>query len=954
MTPTWPRIRAVFERALEIAPAGRGAFLAAECGSDETLRSEVEALLAAEAESATLFEYTPLHYAIERGLIPPIEPELRPGMQIGRYTLQRVIASGGMGTVFEATQSHPTRIVALKTIRADLLDSNARRRFEYEAEALARLQHPNIAQIFEAGIDGRPIFAMELIAGAKPLCAYEQGLSSSIRERLLRFAAVCDAVHHGHQRGVLHRDLKPSNILVDERGTPKVIDYGVARIAGGDNDRSSRTVAGEVLGTLQYMAPEQLRSDLQAIDVRADVYSLGAVLHELLCGSPLFDLRGKNVVEAIQIVATTEPKPPSVLDPSIPREIDWIVAKAVDRERDRRYRSVSELAADIARYLADEPLEVGPPSGLYRARKFARRHRSALATLAAILIALTTGLWVALREKAAAERARDSAALEATRAQATLAFVTNIFAAVRADTGRRDATMKSVIDEAATRIDSELRGQPLVEAAVRSVIGACYLSIDDVVSAAPHLERAVELRRTLLGDRDVETLRARIALGTLRKGQGRREDAEREYRTALTGLAAAVGESDKDVIVAMSSLGTVLDSLGRMEEAEGLHRRAVAIAGEHLPGSGEQAMVEAACAETLLAAGKKTEAHEMLDRALSHVKGTSLDNHAFRLRIELDLADRSIATEPEEAAKELARIHAESETRLGERSLMTITALETEGRALTASGAFEAARERLQSALEGARRYFGDGAETTSQCRRSLAKVLCRMGRRTEAEPILRAAVEDSARAAGTGDREALEMRLALAAFLIEERRFDEAEPELRTIVETGRSSLGATAPTVTAAANWLSEALNALKKPDEGVAMLKPLVAACRRELGDEHEATIQLIGDLAATYMLSKEYLEAIPLLEAVLSNFTRLAGTGDPGVGAVELDLGVAKRESGDLKGAEDMLRRSLAIQYATLKSGDPSILRVAEELAIALERLGRPDEAKKIRDDATNQN
>jgi hypothetical protein len=158
----------------------------------------------------------------------------------------------------------------------------------------------------------------------------------------------------------------------------------------------------------------------------------------------------------------------------------------------------------------------------------------------------------------------------------------------------------------------------------------------------------------------------------------------------------------------------------------------------------------------------------------------------------------------------------------------------------------------------------------------------------------------------------------------------------------------------VIAAANWLSEALNALKKPDEGVAMLKPLVAACRRELGDEHEATIELIGDLAATYMLSKEYAEAIPLLEAILSNFTRLAGAGDPGVGAVELDLGVAKRESGDLEGAEDMLRRSLAIQYATLKSGDPSILRVAEELAITLEKLGRAGEAKKIREDATNQN
>jgi len=945
MKPSWSRVREIAEGALERPPSQRDEFVRFECGDDSALRAEVESLLAAESDSRTLSRFSPTADALDAVMPPAFEP--RPGSRIGQFTLCREIASGGMGTVFEATQSNPQRTVALKTMRVGLVDRDALRRFRYEADALARLQHPNIAQVFEAALQPVPYFAMEFVAGARSILAFVKERDLTIEQRLRLFVLVCDAVHYGHQRGVIHRDLKPSNILVDERGTPKVIDYGVARTISDEVTRSLHTLAGEVIGTLQYMGPEQLRGDRDAIDVRADVYSLGAVLHEIACGKPLFDLRDKSVIEAIQALTHTDPQLPSSIDPSLPKDLDWIVAKAVDRERDRRYRSVAELAADIARFLSHEPVEAGPPSGIYRVLKFARRNRLALLSTAAVVLALSSGLAIALREKSAAEHARDAASTEAARANETLEFVKGIFAAVRADTGNRDAKVKDVLDAAAVRIDDELQGQPLVEAAVRGMIGDCYLTIDDVESAAPQLDRAATLRLEHLGELHPDTLRSRLALGNALSRSGRRIGAEAEFRAAAEGLKATLGTNDADTVNAISAHATALDDLGRGLESETRHREAVGIAAQHFEGTPTQAMVESQFALALLSLGKVDEAQEVFERAARRSPGSENANHDYRLRIALGAVQGRLGVDPRKAIDDLVAIHAESEQRLGERHTTTISALAMKGRAHAECGELDEALSDLSHAVELARGNRGDDDVTTNACRNELAKVLVALGRIEEANASFREAIEGATRGLGSEAPETLGFRVSYAIALFGQRRLDDAEKEFRATHEIVQRRLPPTATTRAEAVNWLAETLHSLGKHDEAIECVRPFVEIATRELGEDHDTTVWAMGNLGAYLFRANRFAEAAPVLERLLASFVRRAGEDAPGVAAVSLDLGIARRESGDLVGSESALRRVIDRRRALGDPADPLLSRFIDELATTLIAAGRNEEAESLR-------
>jgi len=286
--------------------------------------------------------------------------------RIGQYRIQRAIASGGMGTVYEALQETPRRTVAVKVIRAGIASRSALRRFEYESQLLARLRHNGIAQVYEAGThrDGEvtvPYFAMEYIVGARPITDYVVQAGLSTRERLKLFAEVCEAVHHGHQKGIIHRDLKPSNILVDSSGQVKIIDFGVARATDSDLAVTAfETEAGQLIGTLQYMSPEQCAADPNDIDTRSDVYALGVVLFEMLGGRPPYDIKGTAIHEATRIVSEQPPTRLSTIDRTLSGDVETIVLKTLEKDRDRRYQSASALVADIERYLNNEPISARP------------------------------------------------------------------------------------------------------------------------------------------------------------------------------------------------------------------------------------------------------------------------------------------------------------------------------------------------------------------------------------------------------------------------------------------------------------------------------------------------------------------------------------------------------------------------------------------------------------------
>ncbi|MFO0831495.1 MAG: serine/threonine-protein kinase [Phycisphaerales bacterium] len=424
--PLWLRTKAVVGEALELPEPQRSAFVEAACANDPALRSEARALLRASAAPAPALEDTGLPASV---LADAIEPApLADGASIGRYRIVRQIGAGGMGAVFEALDTTLNRTVALKLLTLGLASTGARRRFEGEALALARLDHPGIARVYEAGVHAAgqavsiPYFAMAYVEDARALDAYcrESGLHA--RALLELFARVCDAVHHGHQKGVLHRDLKPSNILVDRAGNPKIIDFGVSRLLDAGNATQS-TRAGDIMGTPAYLPPEAFEQGVQALDTRADVYALGVVFYEALSGATPFGKPGLTPVQVGQLVTGKPPAPLGTSRPECAGDIETVIAKAMAREPEDRYQSVEQLGADLRRVLRFEPILARPTPLLSQARLFARRNRTlvAAALLAALALILgVSGLAAGLaRARASERRARE----EAARAKQVSTFV---------------------------------------------------------------------------------------------------------------------------------------------------------------------------------------------------------------------------------------------------------------------------------------------------------------------------------------------------------------------------------------------------------------------------------------------------------------------------------------------------------------------------------------------------
>lgn len=329
----------------------------------------------------------------EAGFLDPMV-----GRKVGGFKIKSLIATGGMGSVYVAVQEQPRRKVALKLMKAGIASRSALRRFEFESQILARLHHPHIAQVYEAGTHddgsgGVPYFAMEYVPNARSITDYANTNKLGTGERLVLFAKTCDAVHHGHQKGIIHRDLKPSNILVDSAGEPKIIDFGVARATDSDLAITTlQTNIGQLIGTLQYMAPEQCTADPDDLDTRCDVYALGVVLFHLLCGRPPYDVSTVTIVEAARMIQEETPARLSTINRTLRGDLETITLKTLEKDRNRRYRSAEALGDDVRRHLAGEPIEAHPPSVVYQLGRFAKRHRALVGAVAAVMLVLVAGI----------------------------------------------------------------------------------------------------------------------------------------------------------------------------------------------------------------------------------------------------------------------------------------------------------------------------------------------------------------------------------------------------------------------------------------------------------------------------------------------------------------------------------------------------------------------------------
>jgi serine/threonine protein kinase/tetratricopeptide (TPR) repeat protein len=603
------RARSIFLEAIENHPPQEWqAYLEAACGNDMELRRRAEALLKAHEGEDPLLDHglvKPERIGINRR-----QPEVGegPGRVIGSYTLRELIGEGGMGLVFVAEQQKPVRRkVALKLVKPGMDTKQVIARFEAERQALAMMDHPNIAKVHDGGVTpaGRPYFVMELVKGL-PITDYCDKSRLGTRQRLELFLDVCHAVQHAHQKGIIHRDLKPSNILVevhDVRPVVKVIDFGISKAIGQQlTDKTLYTGLAHMVGTPIYMSPEQAGLSSLDVDTRSDVYSLGVLLYELLTGTTPFEsetLKKAGYDEMRRIIREEEPAKPSTrlstlqkaalstiaeqrgLEPGklpleVRGELDWMVMRALEKDRDRRYESASALAADVLCYLNDEPVTACPPSAGYRLRKYVRRNRRALIPAAIVAFALVTATAVSTWQAVRATEAQRLAETDRERAKEAEQHATTEVAIARAVNdflqgdvlrqvdgvpqftdefvGDPKLTVKEALDRAAAKIGERFGDQPLVEAAIRLVIGQAYCSLSDDKRGVPHLERAFELRQKHLGLDHPDTLASMSNLANAYHWAGQHQKAIALRQRMLENRTAMLGPDHADTLECTAGL----------------------------------------------------------------------------------------------------------------------------------------------------------------------------------------------------------------------------------------------------------------------------------------------------------------------------------------------------------------------------------------------------------------
>jgi len=521
--------------------------------------------------------------AAPAGYAPPLPAS------IGSYRILRLLGEGGMGAVYEAEQDQPRRRVALKVIRAAWASPELLRRFEQESQALGRLHHPGIAQIYEAGSADtgfglQPFFAMELIQG-KPLVEYADVNQLDTRQRLALMIQVCEAVQHAHQRGIIHRDLKPGNILVDESGQPKILDFGIARVTDMDAEATRQTDLGQLLGTLAYMSPEQVLADPLAIDTRSDVYALGVILYELLTGKMPYEL-SRVLHEAVRTIQQVDPAQLSMVNRVYRGDIETIVAKALEKDKNRRYASPAELAADIRRYLDDQPITAKPATTSYQLQKFARRHKGLVAGIAAVVLVLLLGMVATTWEAVQARRQSQIAEAVDDFLQNDLLAQASAYHQSKADP---DLKVRTALDRAAQNIPGKFEKQPQVEAAIRSTIGNTYSDLGLYPEARKQLEQALDLDRRTLGPANPKTLQTMLSLEKTEESQGQYAEAEQLGQQLLQTSQRVLGPEHPNTLKAMNRLTSVYDDEGKDLQAEPLAEQALAVSrrvlGDEAPGT---------------------------------------------------------------------------------------------------------------------------------------------------------------------------------------------------------------------------------------------------------------------------------------------------------------------------------------------------------------------------------
>ena len=726
--------------------------------------------------------------------------------EIGPYrVLDR--REGGMGIVYIAEQSEPiTRRVAVKVMKYGLDSREMLARFDSERRLLALLNHPNIAQIYEAGAtsEGRPYFVMEYVDGV-PITEYCDTHELSIEERLRLFQEVCHGVQQAHQKGIIHRDLKPSNILVTSianRPVPKIIDFGIAKatdetLGGGGG---AKTLFGEMLGTPEYASPEQVSMNALAVDTRSDVYSLGVVAYELITGWLPFDFRRDQMsfVDIVRVIRDEDPPAPSSLAKGS-RELDWVIMRALEKDPARRYQSPAAFAEDIQRFLDKEPVEAGPPSRAYRLRKYMRRHLGAAIATAAILLTLAvSGTIFGIRLK----RERDEAMRQAARAEAMNQFLFGLFDAADPyaagfDEVEIDAAGK-LIRRGVARLDVELANQPELRTEMLARLGEVLLNLNLTADGEKTLRRAVADRTRLSGAGSAETLRVRTLFGRALFMSSSYEEADRVLAAALAALRANPDAARDDVAEAARSLGRVRRARGDLKSAEALYSEALAIRrvtrGEKDIDYGSTLGDLAALKKDM---GKNEEATALQRKTLEIFRGALGDQHPEVAIILNNLATSIVEDRPAEAETLLRQAIGIKQRLFGPDHIEMSALYGNLARTLAKQGRGQEARPLVDRALSIAKAGYGPNHARTARVYMNLARVCDAQQDHACAESALRRAVEINRQSLGPNALRTAESELELGKLLLKTDRPAAARPLLEHAATTLAAAHGPSHPSV-------------------------------------------------------------------------------------------------------------------------------------------------------------
>jgi tetratricopeptide (TPR) repeat protein len=889
--------RRVFLAAGEREGAELTAFVEGQCAGDAELAAEVRALLALERKPDP---------RLERPALASLVPVQRPGSehpeQIGDFRILGVLGAGGMGVVYEAEQSNPRRRVALKLLRSPFASDEERRRFEHEGRALAWLNHPGIATVYatgsaDAGFGPQAYIAMELVRGER-LDHYAARARLDTAARLELLARLCDAVHHAHQKGVIHRDLKPGNILVDGSGQPKILDFGVARVEGGEIDSVTRhTSAGALLGTLPYMSPEQVLADPARIDVRTDVYALGVIGYELLTGKRPLDVAARALPEAIRTIVSDEPTSLGLVDRRLRGDVETIVHKALAKEKERRYGSAAELADDFRRYLASEPIRARRASRSYQFRRFARRNRVLVGGIAAVFVVLLAGaitstalyfekeeqraaatkrgeelanalaaaeanLERALGAERLAEQEEGRARTEAETAQAVTDYLVTLFEYANPEGGSaREITAIEMLDQGVERIRGQFQDQPAIRARLLNVFGKIDNWLQRYDRSRPILEEALALTAQVHGEESAAYADTLERLAWVHHEASDLGQAESMQRRVLEQRAKHVGKETKLYSDALHNLANTLMARGAYDEAEELLNESLAILLRLFGPDHEQVAHNHHGLGSLYAnLGRHEEAEAHYRSALSGCEKHYGPDHWRTLVTRVALADN---------------------LRLG--------------------GRYDEALVQARTALQGLTQIFGEESLMTTRARRQLAACLRESGDPEQAARILEELLlqheERHGRDADYGD-----FLVMLAQTLQDLRRFDEAE----------------------------SLYLDALEQRT----LLHP-------------EEVLSVRHNLSVLYGDTGRVEEALEVELAVLAERERLIGPAHPDSRGSMNNLARLYRELARAPEEEATRRRKLAAMLEALGPDHWATRGACQELAEFLERAGRLDEARAVR-------